>query len=293
MIRRSAALAMLLACLLPAAAPAAGAPAYLTTRLRPSGGFAEAGSTRASVALTEWAVMGLAAAGRHPGRMHRPGGATPRRFLVRQAARWNDAYELERGILAAVAMGRSPRRFGGRDLVRALRRSVHARSGRIGIAANSTYWGVMALRASHARLPRRSLRSIRRAQAPGGGFGWAAGGPPDSNDTAAAIMALRSAGVSCGRRTVKGALRALDRFQRPGGGYALTEGDAPDAQSTAWAVQARDACGLRNRKALGWLARRKRPSGAYAFAPGDTRTPVWVTAQVLPAVHGRHYPVRG
>ena len=44
-------------------------------------------------------------------------------------------------------------------------------------------------------LHRRSSSAILAAQARGGGFPWSRGGSPDSNDTAAAIQALRAAGV--------------------------------------------------------------------------------------------------
>ena len=55
-------------------------------------------------------------------------------------------------MLAAVAMGKNPRTFGGIDLVRRLRAKV-ASNGRIGSFLSSTYWGVLAFRAAGARLP--------------------------------------------------------------------------------------------------------------------------------------------
>src|SRR5205823_11494394 len=66
------------------AAQAAGGADYLAGRLTRSGGFVEAGSSTPSVSLTEWAVMGLTAAGRHPGRMHRTDGRTPAAYLTRR-----------------------------------------------------------------------------------------------------------------------------------------------------------------------------------------------------------------
>ena len=78
----------------------------------------------------------------------------------------------------------------------------------------------------------------------------------------------------------------------PSHGYALLAGAAADSQSTSWVIQARHACGLRNRRSRAWLVARELPSGAFNYQPGTTITPAFVTAQVLPALHGRFYPIR-
>ena len=127
-------------------ATAAGGGDYLASRQGASGGFSEPGGS-AAVSLTEWAVMGLAAAGRHPATMHRRGGHTAGHFLASKAHGWSDAFTLERGILAVVALNMNPASFAGRNLVRALRSKI-GRGGRIGGFLSSTYWGVMALKAA-------------------------------------------------------------------------------------------------------------------------------------------------
>ena len=66
-------------------ATAAGGSDYLASRQGVSGGFSEPGGP-AAVSLTEWAVMGLAAAGRHPATMHRSGGHTAGHFLASKAS---------------------------------------------------------------------------------------------------------------------------------------------------------------------------------------------------------------
>ena len=113
---------------LAAAAPAyAGTGAsYLQSHQRPSGGIAEAGTRKANVSLTEWAAMGLRAAGRSPGSARRPGGRTMTTYLAHHAGSWRNAFALERGILAVVAVGRNPRNFAGRNLVTALRSRIGA-----------------------------------------------------------------------------------------------------------------------------------------------------------------------
>jgi hypothetical protein len=280
--------------LLLAAAPAAfGADGvqYLLSRQTASGGFAESGSSSPGPTLTEWAVMGLRAAGEPAGSVHRGGGRTAAAYLAGRAGSWSDAYELERGILAVVAMGRNPASFAGRNLVSALRGKIGSGGG-IGPAANSTYWGVLALRAAGGSVPAATVRYMRARQHGNGGYAWAIGAAPDSNDTAAAVLALHAAGAACDGRAIAHAYGYLKTTQTSGHGYALLPGDAADSQSTSWAIQARHACGLRNRRSRAWLLARELPDGAWNYQPGTTVTPAFVTAQVLPAVHGRWYPIR-
>jgi hypothetical protein len=291
MIRRALILALTLTSLTAALAQAAGGADYLASRQTLSGGFAEPGGS-ASVSLTEWSVMGLQAAGRSPATMRRSGGKTPVAFLAAHAKSWHDSYSLERGILAAVALGANPTRFAGRNLVTALRTQVNSTTGRIGSFSNSTYWGVLALRAAGATLPTRSLAYIRRQQGTGGGYGYAPGTGADSNDTAAAVMALRAAGTPCSVTAIAHAYDFMHSLQRSDHGYALNASAGSDSQSTSWVIQSRIKCGLSNTGALSYLAARKRTSGAYEYRAGLLQTPAWVTAQVLPAVHGKAYPIR-
>ncbi len=290
MIRRTIALAALLTAALAATAQATGGADYLTSRQKASGGFSEPHSP-SSVSLTEWAVMGLRAAGRHPAKMHRPGGHGPGAYLGDRAKGWKTAFSLERGILAVVAMGKDPHSFAGRDLVHVLRGQIHD-NGRIGKYASSTYWGVLALKAAEARIPKRSIAYIKRRQGDGGGFGYAAHVGADSNDTAAAVMALRAGGVSCTGAVLNAAYDYLHGLQRSDHGYALGPSDGSDSQSTSWVIQARIKCGLSNSGALAYLAARKRSDGSYNYARGNHQTPAWVTAQVLPAINGKAYPIR-
>jgi hypothetical protein len=290
MIRRTLTLSALILAVGAPAAQAAGGADYLASRQTVSGGFAEPGGS-ASVSLTEWAVMGLKAAGRRPATMHRSGGKTPTAFLAAHARGWHSAYALERGILAVVALDKNPARFAGRNLLHALRTKV-APNGRIGRYSNSTYWGVLAFRAAKVRLPSHSLAYIRSLQGTAGGYGYAPGTGADSNDTAAAVMALRSGGIPCAWGAVAQAYDYMHTLQRSDLGYALTASSGSDSQSTSWVIQARIKCGFGNRGALGYLADRKLASGAYAYRAGLVQTPAWVTSQVLPAVHGRAYPIR-
>jgi hypothetical protein len=85
------------------------------------------------------------------------------------------------------------------------------------------------------------------------------------------------------------------------GGFPLRRGARSNAQSTAWAVQGLLAAGRNpdrvrkrgSRSPLGYLRSLVTRSGAVRYSRTSGQTPVWVTAQVLAALHRRTLPVRG
>ena len=263
---------------LAAATIAAATPVgYLQGHQGPGGGFAEPGG-KPSAPLTAWAVLGLRAAGAKlpPASLD---------YLVAHEDGLADLTDAELVATAESVLGRRPDRLLAR--IKALQRP----SGRIGPTVNSTIWAVLALRQAREPAPRVSVRFILRHQARSGGWSWLAGGAPDSNDTAAAVEALRSAGV--GGAPVRRALRYLRRLQNRDGGFELTPGRGSDSQSTAWAIQAFVAAGARPpQKATTYLRHMRRPDGSFRYSARSVATPVWVTAQVLPALARRPFPLQ-
>jgi prenyltransferase beta subunit len=159
-------------------------------------------------------------------------------------------------------------------------------NGQIGPTLNSTLWGMLAL----GRSPAATTRFVLAHQARNGGFAWAVGGQPDSNDTAAALEALRVAHVR--GSPVTRAVRFLRTFQNRDGGFELTHGRGSDAQSTAWAVQGFVAAGVAPpRSAFSYLAHLRRPDGSYRYSAKYVTTPVWVTSQVLAALAKKPFPL--
>jgi hypothetical protein len=156
---------------------------YVVQRQQPDGGFGEPEGT-SDPALTAWAVVAIRASGRDPSKLRR-GGASPAEYLASRPV--TTANELALRILALDALGEDVREPA--DRLAAMRRP----DGRIGPLVNSTIWGVIALRATGRAAPAASVRYLLRRQHASGGWSWAPGGAPDSNDTAAAIQALRAA----------------------------------------------------------------------------------------------------
>jgi hypothetical protein len=249
---------------------------YVASHQRADGGFTEPGGTP-SPELTAWAVLGLRAAG---------GGANASAlsYLEAHEADVTDLTDVELAAMAETALGRPP------DRLLARIRAAQKPSGRIGPGVNSTTWAILALRQARDKPPRAAVRYLIRAQRRSGGWGWSPGGAPDSNDTAAAIQALRATGI---RGTpVRRGLAYLRRSHNRDGGFELTPGRGSDTQSTAWAIQAFLAAGKPvPRGAYGYLHRMRRSNGSYRYSARYVTTPVWVTSQVLPALARRPFPL--
>ena len=122
-----------------------------------------------------------------------------------------DATDVELAAMAESVLGARADR-----LLARIGRLQH-RKGAIGPNVNSTTWGILALRQAGRRAPRGAVRYLLRHQARSGGWSWYAGVQPDSNDTAAAVEALRAAGVK--GRPIRRALAYLRRLRRPDGSF--------------------------------------------------------------------------
>ena len=235
---------------------------YVQDQQREDGGFGDA-------QITAWATLGLVAAGKDTG------GAAG--YLAQQTG----LSATERALLA---MARAAAGDRPDDLLPALR------AYRPGKLVNATIWTILALRQAGEPAPPTLVQALRTAQRANGGWPWLVGGASDANDTAAAIQALRAVGVS-GRPIDRG-VAFLRKHQNHDGGFELTLGRGSDTQSTAWAIQALLAAGRRpGTPAYRYLARMRRPDGSYRYNARYVTTPLWVTAQVLPALARKPFPL--
>ena len=235
---------------------------YVQSQQRADGGFGDA-------QITAWATLGLVAAGAET-----EGAAE---FLARQEPKTiTDA--------ALVAMARAAAGDRPDELLERLR--AHAP----GKQVNATIWSILALRQAGEDVPTRLVASLRAAQHRTGGWSWHRDSAPDTNDTAAALQALRAAGVT--GPPIDRSVAFLRRHQNRDGGFELTSGRGSDAQSTAWAIQALIAAGRSpGAPAFRYLARLRRSDGSYRYSARYATTPLWVTAQVLPALAREPFPL--
>ena len=245
------------------AAALATPASYVQSQQREDGGFGDA-------QLTAWATLGLVAAGAETG------GAGE--YLARQ----RPASSTD---VALVAMARAAAGDRPEDLLPRLREH------RAGKLVNATIWTILALRQAGEPAPPPLVRALLAAQHRSGGWSWLRGGAPDSNDTAAAIQALRAAGV---RGTpIRRAVAFLRRHQNRDGGFELTLDRGSDAPSTAWAIQALLAAGTEpGAGAFAYLRRLQRPDGSVRYNARYDSSRLWTTAQVVPALVRRSFPLR-
>jgi prenyltransferase beta subunit len=254
---------MRLLAVLAAAAVLATPVSYLRSQQQPDGGWG-------SPELTAWSVLGLSAAGADTG--------SALAYLVAHESDLRQQTQLALVALAEAALGHDPQ-------------SLLARLQARPTAVNVAIWQILALRQAGRPVPVALVSYLRASQARNGGFAWTRGAAPDSNDTAAAVQALRAAGKR--GKPVTRALAYLRKLEAPDGGFRLVAGREPDAQSTALAIQAFLAAGVEPPPAaFRFLRTLRRPDGSYRYSRAYVTTPVWVTAQVLPAVARKPFPLR-
>jgi hypothetical protein len=258
---------------LAAVALAATPVSFLQGRQQADGAFAEPG-TPAAPQLTAWATLGLAASG--------ASATNALEYLRAHEDELVSTTDFALVAMAQLALGGSADR-----LLERLRAQKDGSFGQV----NATVWAVFALRQAGRTVPPKTAQFLLSQQRRSGGWSWARGGGADSNDTAAAIQALRALGVS--GKPIERGLAYLRRLQNADGGFELSEGRGSDAQSTAWAIQAFLATGRKpGRGAYAYLARLKQDDGSYRYSKRYAVTPVWVTSQVLIALAGKPFPFR-
>lgn len=281
----------------------ARARAYLERDENVDGGFGAAPGERSSEIYTAWGAIGLAAAGRNPREVLRDG-RSPLDALRSQARTLSGAGDLERTILALRACGAATDSLAGFDpLARLLAR--RSRDGSFEDGTDLTAFGILALRAAGyapgAAPVRAAAAWMERQQEGDGGFGFAirspGAGASEVDSTGAALQALAAAGVRSGSPVAR-AVAFLRRAQNADGGFPQQPGGESNAQSTAWAAQGLDAVGVSaesmrrgSRSPIGYLEGLLQASGAVRYSRHSSQTPVWVTAEALPALAARPFPI--
>ena len=193
---------------------------------------------------SSWAVMAIAAAGEDPHDWTGSSGQSIVHYLIakRDLIDLNKTLDVARFILAMTAAEENPRNINGVDYVAKLKNlSVN---GQIGYEAwvNDDFWAVLALTSAGepatSTVVHESVEFIKEHQNADGGWGWGRKGvtASDVDDTAAAIMALVSAGEDRSSEVVENALQYLRDNQRSTGGFPSW--DVINSNSDSWAMGA-------------------------------------------------------
>ncbi|HYG96114.1 MAG TPA: prenyltransferase/squalene oxidase repeat-containing protein [Solirubrobacterales bacterium] len=297
-LRSGGAAAALLLALFLALAPApaqassvSSAADWLEAQQRLSGGFPADPGGEAGAEMTSWAMLGLAAAGRNPLDVTN-GGKSPVDFLRSHMSEVNDAGDVARTILALEAAGVDPRQFAGEDLVARLLGERSRNGSYQGWPATSAY-AVLALRAAGATdATAPTVEWLRNAQGKEGGWGNL---PRDigTAEITGAVLQVLTPGSEASER----ALDYLRKGKRPNGGFAPGKNLAANAQATAWASQGllaadKDPATFGDGKSsFTYLRDLQAEDGHFLQGPGREGSAVWVTADVLVPLAGKHLPV--
>jgi Prenyltransferase and squalene oxidase repeat len=165
---------------------------------------------------------------------------------------------------------------------------------------NEHCWSVLALAAAGETLPEASRNWLAAQQNLDGGYGYAAGTASDPDDTGSALQALIASSEPGNSNTVSRAVSFLHFCQSPDGGFYYQGGES-NVASAAWAVQGLVAAG-QDVKSSAWAPSGKSPSdyllsmqqadGHFRYTNSADTNPAWMTAEVIPALLGKPFPIK-
>jgi hypothetical protein len=211
----------------------------------------------------------------------------------------------ERKILAIVAIGEDPSDFGGTNFVENLENLYSDNQIGDPILLNDDIFGILALIASgplaNQEILADSVDFVISHQDESGGFSWTTESciwcGSDSNDTSAAIQALKAAqdqGLTHSEleTALENAQQYLLSTQKEEGGFGYDLYSDADGSSTAWALMALNSLELNDSpeatRAAAWLIANQNPDGGFHYQSGfgsDTST----TSHAVIAMSGKSW----
>jgi len=269
-----------------------------------------------SFADSAWVTMAIAAAGEDPKDWDGGNGSIVD-YLKNNpgmlSGEFNMGTAYARMILSAVAACEDPSDFGGTDYLSQLKALHNGNQFTDGSGATDTLnddiWGLMALIAAGesqgSAMVNSTVTFILANQGGDGGWSWATPSNPwywgsDVDDTAAAIMALVSAGVNSSSTAVVNALAYINSTQQDNGGFPYDASSSTSLASTAWSIDSITASGQgptdpgwtkSGNNPVDYLLTFREPNGSYfdagAWSPAREKN----TADAMVSLLGEHYPI--
>lgn len=280
----------------PGPADLGAALAWLQAQQQSDGGF---GLPASSGSVTADAALAFAAAGIDVS-MVRRGERSLLDYLLTTAPAYSatpaGAAKL---TLTAIALGQSPRSFGGVDLVAAM--GNPDTTGRYGRSLYEHAFYLMALGGVGEPVAPMAINYLLTSQIADGSWGFAGPGRPgdgDTNTTAIALQALRAVNAEY-RVAAEKALVYLLANQTPEGGfsYSTTPGQSEpaDANSTAVVLQALLSLDVApgastSERATARLAAFQNPSGSFRWKDDVPEDNLFALLQAIPALTQRYLP---
>ncbi|MFY9133510.1 MAG: helical backbone metal receptor [Candidatus Methanoculleus thermohydrogenotrophicum] len=270
---------------------------YLRDCQKSDGGFGEVGR-ESSPGTSSWAIMAAVAAGEDPREWVKDGNSTIDylRSMNDEIMAKGGTVDIARTLLTLVAVGEDPRSFCGTDYVAELKSRVKP-GGQAGDHVFTTIWTIIAL-ASVGEDTDASAAWLASQQNADGGFPWTPGAESDPDDTGAALEALAAAGVSPDAAVVQDALAYLKGEQLEDGGFHYGGTSASNSASDAWVIQGIVAAGgnpaewrVGETSVVDHLISLQNPDGSFRHTAYVTDNPCSMTANAIPALLGKPYPV--
>jgi len=159
----------------------------------------------------------------------------------------NLATDYAKTILALASVGENPKTFSNVDYVAKLKTYLTDNQMGDKNLLNDDAWSILALasvgevNSPEAAAAKNFLLANQNAD---GGWSYSVGAGSDTNDTAAAIMALLEAGVSNGNSVITAALAYLQSAQNIDGGISYQLGSNSDSGSDSWVISALIKAGI-------------------------------------------------
>lgn len=161
---------------------------------------------------------------------------------------FNPTNDYAKAILALTAAGKNPSAFGDIDYVAKLKSYYDGTQMGDANLLNDDIWSILALAAIKETASAEAVSAkdfLLANQNADGGWGYDLTGGSDTNDTAAAIIALKEMGFSSGDQVIVNALDYLWSLQNTDGGFPYNPawGSDSDSGSDAWVICALNKLG--------------------------------------------------
>lgn len=164
---------------------------------------------------------------------------------------------------------------------------------------NDDFWAVLALAAVNQADDIENVKTfIINHQNSDGGWSWSSSGNSDSNDSAAAIMALLELDQDKSSKVIVDALAYLQSTQNSDGGFGYDTDSLSDGASTAWVIAALNKADINasdwkkgNNNPISFLESLRREDGSFLWMASDEAGSAMVTPYALLALMGGTYPV--
>lgn len=164
---------------------------------------------------------------------------------------------------------------------------------------NDDFWPIIALGSVAMTAQHQDVKDfILEHQNTDGGWSWSSSGPSDSNDTAAAVMALLELGLSSSSSEIVQAISYLQSLQQEDGGFAYDSTSQSDGASTAWVLAALNKLNIdantwqkNGLTPILFLESLRQSDGSFLWLPADENSSTIVTAYALLSLSGASYPV--